>query len=97
MDNKAKTFVRAFCAHVYQVEGNAVVVIGGQNEELRPNVKIPVYDLDAGQVKKVMLKDLSEAKELRASESADFEFDAITSSRFADSAFEISSELFDDV
>lgn len=83
MDANIESFIKHYCSHVFQYDGNACLVIGGQKNinlfsaNLTPSCKVPVYDLDAGEIFNVALYDISIAQRLRKVESSDYEFCAI--------------------
>ena len=83
MDANIESFIKHYCSHVFQYDGNACIVIGGQNDlklysaTNSPLMMVPVYDIDAGEIFNVALYDISVAKKLLKVEPSDYEFCAV--------------------
>jgi len=87
--------IKAFSSKTFVYEGNTCVVIA-QAESVSPNVKVPVYDLDSGEIFKLSLLEIARCENGRNTEPQDFQFSRILSSKYANNAQEIVDVLFDD-
>jgi hypothetical protein len=96
MDYK-ESFIRSYCSSVYDINGQACIIIGGLEDaqSLKPGTKVPVFDLDSGDITKETLIRLVKTPIYRASNESDYTRQGVLNSKWSNEVQEIIGVLFD--